>query len=227
MASKFDESDFIDSDYLSAKAQQIGAPSQPGATSGVFHKPPTREELESKVTEAQHRLMELKRAQEELERERAELEEARRRKLELHTGREEIVQSLTRGVGLLEEAEFSARRDAEQMAKTLADLRDAHEKVRAIREDDWSNENWSVELTRALTTIENARMEWNAARLKWTLLNSGAAGQNEEDTKEKNVRTVLEELGFASLCKFGLALTWPLVLVGLIGLGITLIFLLR
>lgn len=227
MASKFDESDFIDSDYLSAKAQSIAVPSQPGAASGVLHKPPTREELESKVTEAHHRLMELKRAQEELERERNELEEARRRKLELHTGREEIVQSLTRGVGLLEEAEFSARRDAEQMAKTLTDLRDAQEKVQAIREENWSHENWSVELTRALTTIENARMEWNSARLKWTLLNGSVAGQGELDAKEKTVGTVLEEMGFVKLCKLGLALTWPLVLVGMIGLGITLIFLFR
>jgi hypothetical protein len=82
--------------------------------------------------------LELKRAQEELERERAGLEEARRRRLELQTGREEVVQNLIRGVVLLEEAEFAARRDAEQMAKSLTDLRDALAKVQSIHEEQWS-----------------------------------------------------------------------------------------
>ena len=31
-------------------------------------------------------------------------------------------------------------------------------------------QNANIELTRALTTLENARMEWNSARLKWTVL---------------------------------------------------------
>jgi len=112
----------------------------------------------------------LKRAQEELERERAALEETRRRQMEFQTGRQELIQNLTRGLGLLEEAEFNVRRDAEQMAKTLAELRDALEKMERIHEETWTQDNFNVELTRALTTIENARMEWNSARLKFPLL---------------------------------------------------------
>ena len=122
----------------------------------------------------QQELADLKRAQEELERERAALEETRRRQMEFQTGRQEMIQNLTRGVGLLEEAEFSARRDAEQMAKALVDLRDALAKVEAIHEEAWTKDNFSTELTRALTAVENARMEWNAARLKFPVLSSPA-----------------------------------------------------
>lgn len=225
MASTFDESDFIDSDYQSASAPAPTAATQTAAPVVAPQKPPTREELESKVSQTQQRLLELKRAQEELERERAGLEEARRRRLELQTGREEIVQNLTRGVGLLEEAEFATRRDAEQMSKSLADLRDALGKVQSIHEEQWSQETLSVELTRALTTVENARMEWNAARLKWTVLNGSSA--DPETTAKPSLPAALDSLGIAGLCKLGLALTWPLALIGLIGLGITLIFLLR
>ena len=82
------------------------------------------------------------------------------------TGRQEIIQQLTRGLGLLEEAEFAARRDAEQMVKTLGDFRAALAKVQAIHDETWTKENFQIELTRALTTVENARMEWNSARLK-------------------------------------------------------------
>src|SRR5208283_4175374 len=94
----------------------------------------------------------------------------RRRQAEFQTGRGEILLHLTRGIGLLEEAELSARRDAEEMARTLAEFREAVNKVQAINEQAWTSDNHSVELTRAATTVENARMEWNAARLKFKLL---------------------------------------------------------
>ena len=52
------------------------------------------------------------------------------------------------------------------MLKTIADFRDALDKIQAIHDETWTKENFQLELTRALTTIENARMEWNSARLK-------------------------------------------------------------
>src|SRR5579862_4752286 len=155
MAGPHDSSEFIDTDFTARKS--------PFAA-------PTRDDTDRKVVEAQQKLVELKRAQEELERERAGLEELRRRQTEFHTGRNEIIQNLTRGLGLLEEAEFTARRDAEQMVKTIADFRDVLSKIEAVREETWTKDNFSVELTRALTAVENGRMEWNTARLKFPLL---------------------------------------------------------
>src|SRR5262245_372271 len=181
MASHFDESDFVDSDYQNAKsAYATTTHSSVPVSAAAPNRPPTREELEAKVSEAQQRLEELRRAQEELQRERAGLEEARRRRVEFQTGRQEMLQSLTRGIGLLEEAEFSARRDAEQMGRTLGDLREHIGRVQSISEEGWTQENWNMELTRALTTIENARNEWNSARLKWELLNGNPAKVDEQ-----------------------------------------------
>ncbi len=200
MASEFDESDFVDGDIQAARKSPFAA-TQPGGAG----RPPSREELDSRVTETQHRLMELKRAQEELERERATLEEARRRRTEFQTGREEMLQSLTRGVGFLEEAEFNSRRDAEQMAKTLGALRDALTKVQSIHEETWTQENYNVEVTRALTIIDNGRMEWNAARLKWPLLNGTQSQEQETSPAEKSAPGPLDSLGFLRLCKLGLA----------------------
>jgi hypothetical protein len=139
-----------------------------------------------------------------------------------------MLQNLTRGVGLLEEAEFTARRDAEQMAKALADFRDSLGKVEAIREETWTAENSDVELTRALTAVENARMEWNSARLKFPLL-SGKPAENGSGAPASNGMTpsALAELGFGQLCRLGLALTWPLLIVGLAALGVFVAVLLR
>ena len=154
MAAEFDASEFVDDDFQTARKSPGGA--EPSRA-------PTREEVDAKVTNMHQKLAELKRTQQELERERSSLEDIRRRQVEFTTGRQEMIQNLTRGVGLLHEAEFAARRDAEQMAKALAGLREGLEKVQAIREESWSRENLNAELTRANTAVENARMEWNAA----------------------------------------------------------------
>ncbi len=184
--------------------------------------------MDSKVGETQRKLADLKRVQEELERERANLEETRRRQIEFQTGRQESIQNLTRGVGLLEEAEFSARRDAEQMAKALTDMRDALAKVNATREEGWTKENFAVELTRALTVVENARMEWNAARLKFSILageSANGAAKTADDARSARAWLAGQSLG--QLCKFGLAMTWPLATVALLALGIFLVILRR
>ncbi len=189
--------------------QPVVAPLPTNASS----RPPTREEIEAMVSEKQIKLAELKRAQEELERERAGLEELRRKQAEFQTGRNEMLQQLTRGIGLLEEAELCSRRDAEQMARTLAEFREAVGKVQGINEQLWSQENFSVELTRALTTIENARMEWNTARLKFTIL-SGQMPTEPESPANKAANSLLGTTDLVQLAKIGLALTWPLVLLG-------------
>src|SRR5271170_7829397 len=138
-----DAGEFIDSDFQPASPSANGGPP---AEANKANRPPTREEIEALVSEKQIKLAELKRAQEELERERAGLEELRRRQMEFQTGREEMMQNLTRGIGLLEEAELTARRDAEQMARVLTEFRDAVTKVQAINEQLWGQENFSLEL---------------------------------------------------------------------------------
>ena len=209
MAGEYDSSEFIDSDFTAQKSP---------------YSAPTREEVDRRVVEAQQKLVELKRAQEELERERSGLEELRRRQNEYQTGRQEIMQQLTRGLGLLEEAEFSTRRDAELMVKTIADFRLALEKVQAIHDETWNKENFQIELTRALTTVENARMEWNSARLKLPVLAGETKTQStpERSSPFATAATVssLANMSFGQLCKIGLALTWPLLLVALAALGI-------
>jgi hypothetical protein len=224
MPADFDASEFVDGDFQFHKTSYSGlanVTSQP-------QRAPMREEENSRALAIQQELAELKRRQEEKEREKAAVEERLRRRTELQTGRQEMLQNLTRGIGLLEEAEFTARRDAEQMAKVLTDFRDALGKVETIREEAWTAENSDVELTRALTAVENARMEWNSARLKFPVL-SGKTVESDAKTNGSNpfAPSALAGLGFSQLCRMGLALTWPLAVVGLAALGVFLAVLLR
>src|SRR5271154_3296218 len=209
MAAEYDSTEFVDTDFLTHKS-----PSATPTSASDPLRAPTRDEVDRKVVEAQQKLAELKRAQENLERERSSLEELRRRQSEFQTGRQEMIHNLTRGLGLLEEAEFNTRREAEQMVKTIADFRDALTKIETVRDETWTKENFSTELTRALTAIENARMEWNTARLKLPALSPEALKKTEvESAPPTTAASPLTNLSFGQLCKIGLAMTWPLVLV--------------
>ena len=220
MASDYDATEFVDTDFQAQKS-----PSGASAPNDPF-RAPTRDEVDRKVVEAQQKLAELKHAQEDLERERAALEELRRRQTEFQTGRQEMIHHLTRGLGLLEEAEFNARRDAEQMVKTVADFRDALDKIQAIHDDTWTKDNFSIELTRGLTTIENARMEWNAARLKFSVLDGEAKEAAGPGEAPAPAVSPFASMSFGELCRFGLAMTWPLVLA-LAALGVLVAVLMR
>jgi chromosome segregation ATPase len=221
MPSDFDAEEFIDEDY---KASPLSAASEAAAADP--NRAPTREEVESRVTEMQKKLADLKRAQQDLERQRASLEELRRRQAELTTGRQEMTHQLVRGIALLEEAELSARREVEQLSKTLLDFREALAKLQSIQEETWTKETLEVELTRANTIVENARMEWNTAMVKLPLLSGDqpTSHPNQPIPGENPIQTLVRQQNYAELCKLGLALTWP---VALTGLAIFLLLLIR
>lgn len=227
MSAPFDETEFVDREVLDSPAARPGellaaAPPMNAPLNPAGGRPPTRAELESQLTARQQQLAELKARQEAIERERVALEEARRRQAEFETGRPEMLGHLTRGIDLLTRAEFAARREAEQMARTLTGLREVLAAVQAIQPEQWTPENWQTELTRALSTLENARLEWNAARLKWPLLNGEAAATHPAAGGAPAAAPLAGLAGRSLLewCKLGLALTWPLAVVALLALGL-------
>lgn len=230
MSTEPDGTEFVDRDLeVLRAAAPPPAPATPASPAPAALPAPTRDEVDARMAEAQQKMATLKRAQEELERERAALEETRRRLMELKTGREEVVQSLIRGLGLLEEAEFNTRRDAEQMTKALVDLRDALSKVQAINQESWTQESFNVDLTRALTTLEHARMEWNSARVKFRVLTGegGPDGAGLTPRGEFPPRSLFAAYSISDWCRLGLALTGPLALVGVLALVLLAVLLLR
>ena len=172
-----------------------------------------REELDTQSVDLQKRVTDLSRELEEVERERVTVEESRRRFANFETGRDEMLQELTRGLGLLEEAEHDARRNAEQMSKTIVDVRETLDKVGKLEDIDTNRDDWKVQLTRNLTTLENARMEINSAKLKWPILTQ--MPEESEALEGQGATTGGTPQSFGQLCLMGLALTWPLVLMGL------------
>ena len=115
------------------------------------------------------------------------------------------------------------------MAKALVDLREALAKIGAINEETWTRDSFNVELTRALTTLENARMEWNSARLKFpTLAGAVLAGEAlASEEKPRAQQALLATQSFVQLCRLGLALTWPVAFAVLVAVGALVALLVR
>jgi hypothetical protein len=215
MAADFDATDFIDDDSQQSRQNPFHAPAKNPASEGS-QRAPTREEVDSKLTELHSKLAQLKQEQGEIERERAAFEETRRRQMEFTTGREELIRDLSRGIQLLEEKELATRRDAEQMAQSLRELKEDLAKLQAVQESSWTRENLSTELSRALGLADHARMEWNTARLKFPVLTAPSeAGPAARPAAEAKPAALLAGLSLAQIVRLGLALTWPVALAGL------------
>jgi hypothetical protein len=216
MAAEFDATEFIDEDLERSRRNPLPTPASMNADPDEPPRAPTREEVDSKLVELQGKLAELKQEQDQIERERAAFEETRRRQMEFTTGREELIRDLSRGIQLLEEKEFAIRREAEQMARALGELRDSLAKLQAIQQENWTKETFNADLSRALGVADHARMEWNSARLKFSVLSASTVGGSDGGPAQatKPARP-LEERSFLELARLGFALTWPIALAGL------------
>src|SRR5205823_10667341 len=100
-------------------------------------------------------------------------------------------------------------------------------KVEAIRDENWTKESFSVELTRGLTTLENARMEWNSARLKFAVLSGPLSEEGPSAPATGASASIFATQSFGQLCRLGLAMTWPLAIVALLTLAALLVLLFR
>ena len=65
---------------------------------------------------------------------------------------------------------------------------------------------------------------WNAARLKVPVLSGPAPEKPQAEQASAPAASLLADVSFGQMCKIGLAMTWPLILVlilGAIGVAVT------
>jgi chromosome segregation ATPase len=191
--------------------------SKNGPTLTVVELPPHREEVDSKLEQARDHLLALRRQQEELERQKAELEELRRRQEEYSRGRAEITDKLARGLVALERQQIESQRLTELCESTSIAFREYTGQIEQINDEDWNSANVREELSKALATIESARLEYNRARARLDCLNP-AAGQPVADlaTDQKTKLPAWDEL--VRYACIGAAASVPLIVAGTIWL---------
>jgi DNA repair exonuclease SbcCD ATPase subunit len=177
------------------------------------------EHLDSQVQKAQEQLLQLKRQQEQIEKQKRELEELSRRQEELERGRADMTDKLTRALVVLERDAYNAQTRLEQIRATRESFGQHLELVEAIDPKSWNPGDLHKELSRALSTVDEARTEYSEqrSRLQATIENAG-------DTPLPDVGSeAYENTGgrsFSQWFQIGVALTLPLIIFGICALAV-------
>jgi chromosome segregation ATPase len=181
---------------------------------GLTEEAPSAEHLDDQVQKAQEQLLQLKRQQEQIEKQKRELEELSRRQDELEHGRAEMTDKLTRALVVLEREAYNAQSRLEQIRLARESFAQQLELVEAIDPRNWNPSDLHKELSRALSTVDDARTEYNEHRSRLQ-----AGGGNGEQSLPDTAPSVYENSdtrSFSEWLQIGLALTLPLIIFGVI-----------
>jgi len=176
------------------------------------------EHLDSQVQKAHEQLLQLKRQQEQIEKQKRELEELSRRQGELEQGRAEMTDKLTRSLVVLEREGYDTQKKLEQLRATRESFGQHLQLLEAIDPKDWNPADLHKELSRALSTVDDARAEFSQQRSRLY------AGTNEESGDVTLPEVATDYSGvrggrtFGQWVQIGLALTLPLIVFGFVAL---------
>src|SRR3989440_6131792 len=136
------------------------------------------EHLDSQVQKAQEQLLQLKRQQEQIEKQKRELEELSRRQDELEHGRAEMNDKLTRSLVVLEREAYDAQKRLEQLRSMRESFGQHLELIEGIDPKSWNPSDLHKELSRALSTVESARVEYSQQRSRLQATNAAEGGED-------------------------------------------------
>jgi len=182
------------------------------------------EHLDSQVQKAQEQLIALKRQQEQIEKQKRELEELSRRQEELERGRGEMTDKLTRSLVVLEREAYDSQKKLEQIRATRESFEQHLVLLESIDSKSWNPTDLHKELSRALSTVDDARAEFSQQRSRLT----ASVG---DDGAEVGLPDAAPEVGglgggnsFMQWMQIGLALSLPLIVFGFVALMLFLWF---
>lgn len=176
------------------------------------------EHLDSQVQKAQEQLQILKRQQEQIEKQKRELEELSRRQEELERGRAEMTDKMTRSLVILEREGYDSQKKLEQIRATHESFTQHLQLLESIDPKSWNPAELPKELSRALSTVDDARTEFSQQRSRLD------ASSTSESTDMHLPETTMEAGGaiggrsFTQWMQIGFAVTLPLIIFGFIAL---------
>src|SRR5438067_10464189 len=178
----------------------------------------TPELLDSQVQKAQEQLLLLRRQQERIEKQKRELEELSRRQEELERGRAEMTDKLARSLVVLEREAYETQKKLEQLRATRESFGQHLEILEGIDPKGWNSADLHRELSRALSTVDDARADFSQQRSRLQAI----ATQDAEEMALPEVTPEMArgggERAFGQWVLIGFALSLPLITVGLMSL---------
>ena len=176
------------------------------------------EHLDTQVQKAQEQLLQLKRQQEQIEKQKRELEELSRRQEELERGRAEMTDKLTRSLVVLEREAYDAQKKMEQLRATRESFAQHLELLEAIDPRTWNPADLNKELSRALSTVDDARTEYSQQRSRLQANADEHEPMPLPETSSGFESGSMISRPFGQWLQIGFAFTLPLIVFGLIAL---------
>jgi DNA repair exonuclease SbcCD ATPase subunit len=180
--------------------------------------PMSPELLDSQVRKAQEQLIALRHQQDQIEKQKRELEELSRRQEELERGRAEMTDKLSRSLVILEREGYDCQKKLEQIRATHESFSQHLQLLESIDPKIWNPADLPKELSRALSTVDDARAEFSQQRSR---LEAGAGADSTDLNLPEAAPGMSGAFGgrtFAQWVQIGLAVTLPLIIFGLIAL---------
>jgi chromosome segregation ATPase len=175
----------------------------------------TSGELGDKVQQVRAELESLKQKQEEIEREKARLEELKRRQDSLEQGRTEMLDKLTRALVVVQREIEESQKRVEQMHAIYNSFTQHLHQIDSINSRGWMPQDLPRELSKAISSVEDARSEYIKAQAKLSVDTSGEVSLPMQDM---DYQLAEEERGFIYWLKSGFAFTLPIQAIALVAL---------
>jgi predicted RNase H-like nuclease (RuvC/YqgF family) len=173
--------------------------------------------LDSQVQKAQEQLLQLRRQADVIEKQKRELEELSRRQEELERGRAEMTDKLSRSLVILEREGYDCQKKLEQIRATHESFTQHLQLLESIEPKSWNPSELPKELSRALSTVDDARTEFSQQRSRLEASGNGETG--EIDLPEVRAGAAgLNGKSFGQWVQIGLAVSLPLIVFGIVAL---------
>jgi len=173
-------------------------------------------ELGDKVQQVRAELESLKQKQEEIEREKMRLEELKRRQDELDTGRSDMLDKLTRSLVVVQREVEETQKRLEQLHSIYNSFTQHLRHLESINARAWSSAELPRELSKAISSVEDARAEYIKAQAK--ISSEPVSNESPSMAGMEGDYAMYEERGFNYWLKSGFAFTLPIQVLGAIGL---------
>jgi len=174
---------------------------------------PSVEQIDDQVALAQERLLALKRQAEQLEREKAKLEELSRRQEQFDSGRAEMVDKFTGSLVQIQRETDETLKRLEVLKNVQASFSTYLQELEAINPKEWTPEELTKELSKALGAIEDARSVYTKAQAQVAIEGLSASSSSAAEIEGSEGAQ-----GFGYWFMAGFAFTLPLLILGLVGL---------
>lgn len=172
-------------------------------------------ELGDKVQQVRAELESLKQKQEEIEREKARLEELKRRQDSLEQGRSDMLDKLTRALVVVQRETEESQKRVEQMHAIYASFTQHLRQLEDINARSWNPQDLPRELSKALSSVEDARADYIKSQAK---LSVDTSSEISPGSILESDYPIEEDRGFIYWLRSGFAFTLPLQVIAVVAL---------